>query len=183
MFLSINPPKRLMDQTDNVKSAIMSDKPKEPEEAALTSLKSPARNKNNRHPEVVEFFRTKMSEREGLYERIEKHRGNTKLQNPDIVEDWRRVSEFYNESPPSQPSAGHKITKADVVAAFSYGSLWIDDVRAGYELVRIYGREGDQPSEEVVHELEAYRPNSPKGKTALLDFLKGHHKQPDGCSS
>ncbi|KAL0579206.1 hypothetical protein V5O48_002768, partial [Marasmius crinis-equi] len=190
MFLSINVPKRLMDQTDSLTSTIMSDELKEPEKTALTDSKSPEKKKNTRtrRPEVVEYLRAKMSEQEGLYERIEKHRGNTKLQNPDIVEDWRRVSEFYSEVvdkrfPGPGPSTGRKITKSDVVATFGYGSSWIDDVRAGHEFIRIYGREGDQPSEEVIHELEVYRPNSPKGKTALLDFLKKHHKQSGGRSS
>ncbi|KAL0580979.1 hypothetical protein V5O48_001071 [Marasmius crinis-equi] len=188
MFLFINVPKRLMGQTDEVKSAVTSDKAKEPEEPAPTDSKSPARNKDTRRPEVVGYLCTKMSEREGLHERVEKHRGNTKLQNPEIVEDWRHVSEFYSavvdkRFPGPGPSAGRKITKGDVVAAFGYSSSWIDDVRAGYELVRIYGREGDKPSEDVIHELEAYRPNSPKGRTALLNFLKKHHKGTDGSSS
>ncbi|KAL0565889.1 hypothetical protein V5O48_016131 [Marasmius crinis-equi] len=187
MFLYISVPRRMLNLDDNAKSAPASDETKEPDKTTPIGSKL-SEGKKNRRPEVVQYLRAKMSEREGLYERIEKHRGNTKLQNPDIVEDWRRVSEFYSEVvdkrfPGPGPSTGRKITKSDVVAAFGYGSSWIDDVRAGHEFVRIYGKDGDQPSEEVIHELEAYRPSSPKGKTALLDFLKKHHKQPEGCSS
>ncbi|KAJ8085061.1 hypothetical protein PM082_003840 [Marasmius tenuissimus] len=135
---------------------------------------------NRRDQAVIDYLHKKMSERGGLREHVHKNRG-MKLHNPEIVRDWQRIMEFYNEFINErfpEPSSRKKITKADIVAAFGFRPSWFDDVKDGYDRVKIYGKEGSQPSHTVIAKLEERPETGPEGKVKLLKFLKEFRPQP-----
>jgi hypothetical protein len=69
-----------------------------------------------------------------------------------------------------------KILKRDVQKALKLQPSWFTDAKKGQELLSIYGIGGSNESKAVIKEMETVR-DPPHGWTALLKYLKKHHRK------
>ncbi|KAK1219198.1 hypothetical protein PQX77_018094 [Marasmius sp. AFHP31] len=143
------------------------------------SPKGAARKGLRRDSAVVQYLKEKLLEYDNLGERVRKNKGII-LHNSDIVDEWERVMTFYDtfigERFPEL--SGKKITKADLVAAFDCSSSWLDNAKEGHEKIKLYGKEGTQPSSDVIKKIEDKPLTGPEGKGKLLEFLRKYKPAP-----
>ncbi|KAJ8072155.1 hypothetical protein PM082_015713 [Marasmius tenuissimus] len=177
LLVSVNVPQRTVLKTDtqSMPASVTHESSPSPAE----SSKEATQKGMKRDPAVVQYLKEMLLERENLGERVRKNKGII-LHNPDIVDEWRRVMDFYVEfvGKRSPRPSGKKITKADLVAALECSQSWLDAAKEGYEKVKLYGEGGSQPSSEVIRRLEDRPVTGPEGKGKLLEFLKGYQPAP-----
>ncbi|KAK1233725.1 hypothetical protein PQX77_003105 [Marasmius sp. AFHP31] len=159
------------------------------------SPKGAARRGLRRDSAVVKYLKEKLLEYDNLGERVRKNKGIV-MHNSDIIDEWERVMTFYDtfigerfpETSVSLHSThkndwthleqGKKITKADLVAAFDCSSSWLDNAKEGHEKLKLYGKEGTQPSSDVIQKIEDKPVTGPEGKGKLLEFLRKYRPAP-----
>ncbi|KAK1233618.1 hypothetical protein PQX77_003228 [Marasmius sp. AFHP31] len=177
LIVTVNVPHRPVLRADSpATTATTASNPHESTPSTPSPSSSPqgaARKGRRRDPAVVQYLKERMSEHDDLGERVRKNKGIT-LHNSDIADEWERVMTFYNlyigERFPK--GSGKKITKADLVAAFDCSPSWLDNAKEGFDKLKLYGKEGSQPSTEVIQKLENKPATGPEGKVKLLEFLR-----------
>ncbi|KAK1233685.1 hypothetical protein PQX77_002483 [Marasmius sp. AFHP31] len=180
LIVTVNLPHRPVLRADSPAATACSSQESMPSTPSPSeSPKGAARKGLRRDPAVVNYLREKLLEYDNLGERVRKNKGIT-LHNSDIVDEWERVITFYDTFIGSRfpELSGKKITKADLVAAFECSSSWLDNAKEGHEKIKLYGKEGTQPSSDVIMKIEDKPVTGPEGKGKLLEFLRKYRPAP-----
>ncbi|KAL0572959.1 hypothetical protein V5O48_009014 [Marasmius crinis-equi] len=135
--------------------------------------------KKNVRAHVVEKLQAALKERDG-YEEY-KERSRHKLSNPQVMENWGFICQFYNECKETRATStqGHRpkaVTQQEVSDVLGCSLSTLKNALAGYRVVKKHGRDRNNPIQQIIDELE--RKDGPEqGATYLKTFLEKYEAE------